>query len=185
MKNHRQLSLYYPGCGDAIQDPQCSDCPTKELGDIRSTFLVKKGFAFTDITSTAEWTSGIESGDIYVFPFTRGTLEAAENMVEGFGDNEDELDSFTYTLNVIDPNYKGNYAFWNSIKGNKRWRPGYRTETQVHLFDKTGTIIPKAPVGEGKKTAVRWNVMIKVTQDEIPEPFDMPEGVFDRCIDLA
>ena len=176
------MALYYPGCPTDITDPQCSDCPSKELGDIRSIFFFKNDFV--DITSTAEWTSGIEAGTIYVFPYTRGTLEVAETMSEGFGDQDEALDGFTYTVNAIDPTYKNNWGFWNTFKGSQRWKVGYRTESLVHASSKTAIVVPKAPIAEGKKSAIRWNVTIKFTQDNIPEPQTMPTGVFDQCIDV-
>lgn len=179
------MALYYPGCNTSIPDPSCSDCINTELGDIRSIFFVRKDFAFADITDTAEWTTGIEAKDIYVFPYTRGTLEQAENMQPGFGDEDESLDSFTFTATVFDPNYKANYGFWNAIKNNKNFKFGYRTESLVHLSDVTATIIPKAPIAEGKKTAVNWNIIVKFTQDDLVEPLDMPTGVFDQCIAVS
>ena len=44
------MSVYYPGCSITIPDPECSDCPDKELAGMRSFFLVKETFAFVDIT---------------------------------------------------------------------------------------------------------------------------------------
>lgn len=179
------MALYYPGCATSISDPQCSDCPTKELGDVRSVAFVKNTFSFTDITSTSEWTTGIEAGDIHVVPFTRGTVEVAENMTEGFGDLDETLDGFTFTLTYTDPNYKGMFPFYNTIKNSQRFYVVYRTESLIHKSAVEVVIVPKAPVAAGKKTAVRWEVVVKWSQDDLIEPQTMPSGVFDRCIDLS
>lgn len=178
------MAIYYPGCPESIPKPVCSDCPTKELGDVRSLFFVDKDFTFNDITLTAEWTTGINNSDIYVFPYTRGTLEVAETLEPGFGDQDETLAGYLYTLTVMEPNYKNNWAYWNSIKNSKRFKVGWRTETQVHLSDVTALIVPKAPIGEDKKAGIYWNLLIKFTQEDLPQPLDMPTGVFDQCIDI-
>lgn len=179
-------TIYYPGCPEVIPNPVCSDCPTKELGDVRSVFFVKKSFTFANISNVAEWTTGILAGDIVVHPFTRGSLEPAENIQPGFGDQEETLDGYDFQLNVFEPNYKANWGHWNAIKSSKTYKVGFRTESLVHLSDNTATIIPKAPIAEGdKKTAVVWNVLIKFSQEDLPQPFDMPIGVFEECIDIA
>lgn len=178
----QQRTLYYPGCPVTIPDPSCSDCPTKELGDIRSLFLVKEGFAFTDITNVAEWTTGINNKDIYVFPYTRGSLEQNETESTGFGDQETNLDGYEYVLTVMEPNYKDNYAFWNEIKRARNFRPGWRTENLVHLADNSAQFIPKQPVAEDKKAQVLWMIIAKFSQEDLVQPFDMPTGVFEECI---
>lgn len=179
------MALYYPGCTTSIPDPVCSDCPERELAGVRSIFFVASDFAFADITSVAEWTTGINARDIYVFPYTKGSVEVAENMVPGYGDTEEQLDSYTYTVNFQDPQYKDNYPFYNAIKNSKKYKIGYRTETQVHLSDVVVTVVPRNPVDEDKKATVDWKVMAKWTQDNLVEPYDMPTGVFEQCIALT
>lgn len=179
------MSIYYPGCPEVIIDPQCTDCSEAENGDVRSFFLVKSDFAFSDITDPAEWAAGITSGDIYVFPYAKGSLEIEENVSEGFGDNLETTDSYTYTMSVMEPNYQGDWAFWNSIKNSRNFRAGYRTESYVHLFDKTTSIVAKAPVGEGKTNKVNWNLVFKTIQEEIPRPYATPDGVFTQCVAVS
>ena len=86
------MSVYYPGCITTQTDHICTDCPPKELGDIRSFFVVKSDFTFIDITDTAEWTVGLNARDIYVITYSRGTLEINETLQPGFGDTVEELD---------------------------------------------------------------------------------------------
>lgn len=179
------MALYYPGCNTVVPDPSCSDCIKVELGDIRSIFFVKKTFVFADMSDPAEWTIGINNKDIYVFPYTRGTLEQAENMQPGFGDEDESLDSFTFTATCFDPNYKDNFPFWNAIKNSKNFKFGFRTESLVHMSEVAATIIPKVTIAEGKKSAVNWNVIVKFTQDDLVEPIDMPVGVFEQCISVS
>ena len=179
------MAVYYPGCPESITAPSCSDCPTKELGDIRSFFLVKSDFTFTDISATAEWTTGIMSKDIYVFPYTRGSLDVAETTSVGFGDSEIELDGYAYTLNVVEPEYIANANFWNDIKNSNNWKIGFRTETQVHLSDVVGTVVPKQPIAEDKKAGVFWNIMATFSQDSLLIPNTKPTGVFEQCIQPA
>ncbi|KKN67194.1 hypothetical protein LCGC14_0463670 [marine sediment metagenome] len=178
------MSVYYPGCTTSQADPVCTDCPTKELGDVRGVFIVKNTFSFTDITDTSEWTAGLNAKDIFVFPFTRGSFESNENVQPGFGDTLETLDGYEHVLNFFEPNYKANCNFWNDIKRSKEWKVGYRTETQVHLSDNVAMFIPKAPIAEDKKQSVIWNVQAKFTQEDIPCPSDQPTGVFDRCIGI-
>lgn len=175
------MALYYPGCAP-IDDPLCSDCPDKEFGGIRSIFLKKKSYSFADITDPTEWATAICNKDVYVFPYTRGSLEEAETLAGGFGDTLQDLDSYEFTLNVFEPNFLGNCDFWNSIKKSKDFQVGWRTETQIYMSDVTTLIVPKAPVPEDLKTKVVWNIMFKFVQENIPCPLGLPIGTFDRCI---
>ncbi len=179
------MSIYYPGCAETIVPPICSDCPEKELAGIRSLFFQKKSYSFTDITDPAEWATAICNEDVIVFPYTRGSLEIAEQLSAGFGDTLEDLDSYEFTLNVFEPNFADNCGFWNTIKNSKKYKVGYRTETKVYVSDNTALIVPKAPIAEDLKAKVIWNIMIKFTQENIPCPVDMPVGVFDKCIACA
>lgn len=178
------MSIYYPSCDNSVPDPSCSDCPSKELGGIRSAFFVKNSFTFTDITDVNEWVTGITAGDIVVFPYTKGTLEQTEVETVGFGDQETTLDSYDYVLNFEEPQYQNNWSFWNAIKNSQEYKVGYRTESQVHLSDNTVNVVPKAPVEEDKKTQVNWNIMCKWSQEDLVRPYDMPVSVFEQCINI-
>ena len=179
-------TYYLPGCDTTIPQPQCSDCPTKELGDVRAFFLVRNDFAFTDITSESEWITGLNAKQIYVFPYTKGSIEPAENLADGFGNQDQTLDSYTYTANLMIGNdYAQNRPFWNAIKNSRNWLFGYKTETLVHLADKEALIVPKAPVNEGKKEKVLWNIMATWTQEDLMDPQAEPTGIFDECIEVS
>lgn len=179
------MSIYYTGCGDGQADPSCTDCPVKELGDIRSYFFVKNDFVFTDISSAAEWEAGIIAKDIFVVPHARGRKEDNENMQPGFGDSIETLDGYEFVLSLFDPNYADNCNFYNDIKRSKEWKIGWRTETQVHLSDSIATIVPKVPIAEDKKQSIIWNIIAKFTQEDHACPSDMPTGIFDRCLGVT
>jgi len=176
------MSVYYPGCNTTIPDPTCSDCPTKELGGVRSLWLQKDTFAFSDITDVAEWQAAINNKDVYVFPKTRGSMEQAETESPGFGDQSTNVDGYDFTINAFEPNFTENIDFWNAIKKSNNYKVGYRTETKVFLSDDACGIIPKAPVGEDIKMAVVWNLVFKFSQEDYPTASDIPVTVFDRCV---
>lgn len=178
------MALYYVGCVFPITRPHCTDCPTKELGDVRSWFIVKNTFVFADITDPTEWATGIEAEDIYVFPATKGTVTPAANTTEGFGDADEEIDSYTYTIEVTVQSYLENGPFFQDIKSQKNFRVGWRTESLIHLSEKSATIIPTNPV-TGKKDAVYWQVTSNVTQDDLILPQLPPVGVFEACLDIV
>ena|SRR3990167_8966295 len=176
-----QLTMYYPGCG-AIAPPTCSDCPPKELGGIRSVWFQKESFAFSDITDPTEWAAAICSGDIYILPKTRGSLEMAEQVETGFGDIPQELNSYDFTLNFFDPNLIGSCTFYNDIKRSSQFLVGWRTESKIWMSTRQVLIVPKMPIAEDIKSRVLYNVMVKFSQEDLPCPLAIPVGTFDLCI---
>ena len=104
-------AIYYPTCPDTITDPLCTPCPTKELGGVRSIVLKKQTYTFADTTDPTEWTNAICNKDVYIIPFTRGSVAVSAVENAGFGDTSTVVDGFDYTLTVFDPNYTGNAAF--------------------------------------------------------------------------
>ena len=177
--------VYYPGCGTTIPDPQCSDCPDKELGGLRSFWLQKETFAFSDITDPAEWATAIANKDVYVFPKSRGSLEQTEVESPGFGDQTTVTDGYDFVANVMEPNFNDNVDFWNAIKKSNNYRLGWRTESKIFLTDDAVGIIPKAPVAEDIKTAILWNIMFKFSQEDYPTPNDVPGNIFDQCVAVS
>jgi len=180
------FAIYYPGCDEVIVDPANTDCPPKELGDIRAFALIANDFAISNPSATAEWTSGINAKKIFVFSLARGGLAIEPQEQAGFGDEDTTFDGYAFTANIFEPNYMANWPFWNSIKRRKNFRLAYVTETQVHLTDKTVSIIPMAPIAEGeKRTAIIWNIQFKWVSDIHPRPYTRPTGVFDRAIAVS
>lgn len=175
-------TIYYPGCDEVIPDPICSDCPDKELGGIRSIWLQKVNFAFADITDPAEWQQAICDKNVYVFPYTRGTLTPAPQESPGFGNVANDVDAYEFTLNIFEPNYASNCDFWNAMKKSHNYLVGWRTETKIHLSSVAALIEPMAPVSEDLKSKVLWNVIMKFIQEDNPCPVNMPLNTFERCI---
>lgn len=179
------MSVYYPGCTITIPDPQCSDCPEKELAGMRSFWLQKDTFIFVDITDPNEWQTAINAKDIYLFPKSRGTLEQTEFESPGFGDQAIVVDGYDFVASVFEPNFTDNVDFWNAIKKANNYKVGWRTETKTYLTDDAVGIIPKAPVSEDLKATVLWNIMFKFSQEDYPTPNDIPGTVFDQCVAAA
>jgi hypothetical protein len=180
-----QRTLYYPTCANTVPDPSCSECPTKELGDVRSTFFLKESSPFIDITDQTEWETKINAGDLVVFPYTRGTLEVTPLESNGFGDQTTTTDGYDYVLNFEEPQYADNWAFWNAIKDSQIYKAGYRTETQVHLSDNTARVIPMNPIGDDKKAIVNWKVSAKWSQENLMRPYDAPNVIFNQCYNVT
>lgn len=176
-------NVYYPSCPD-IPEYLCSDCPPKELGGVRSVFLVKVGFAFKDITNPQEWDDAICNGNVKVFPKTNGTVEQSEILSQGFGDTAEEVDAYTITVNFKEANFNSsNCDFWNKLKRSSQYKIGWRTETKIYMSNVSAMVVPKAPVAEALTSKVIWQVMAKFIQEDLPCPIaDLPVGIFDQCI---
>lgn len=178
-------SIYYAVCPTAITPPVCTPCPTKELGGVRSLVLVKNTYTFADITDPTEWANAICNNNVYIIPFTRGSVAVTPVESPGYGDSSTVVDGFDYALNVFDPNYTGNADFWTSIFARRDFKVLYRTETQLHESDNTVSIAPMNPVEEDIKSRVTWNVQLKWSQERPTQLSDMPVGIFDRCTQCA
>lgn len=179
------MSIYYPGCATTIPNPECSDCPPKELAGVRGFFAVKEAFAFTNIEDINEWWAGIAAGNIYLYPKSRGSVEQNEVEEPGWGDQVSVVSGYEFVASVFEPNYASNIDHWNAMKRSNQWKFGYRTETKLYLSDKPAGWIPKAPVSEDLKAAVNWNIMVKFTQEDHPTAYDIPTGLFAQCVDNA
>lgn len=176
------FSVYYSGCDTVIPDPVCSDCPDKELGRVRSIFLQRVDYTFVDITNPVEWQTAIQNRDVYVFPYTKGTFTMNEVLTPGFGNVEEDMDSYENILAVMEPNFKDNRAFWNAMKKSHAFKVGWRTESYVYVSDTPAVIIPKFKVDDDLRSKVIWDLGFKFIQEDIPQIVDMPVGTFDLCI---
>jgi len=141
----------------------------------------KNTFTFTDITNPTEWTNAICNKNVYVIPFTRGSLAVTPVEAQGFGDSTTVNDGYDYVLSVFDPNYTGNCNFWSDIAKRRDFNVMYRTETKIHQSTNTVGIAVTAPVEEDIKSKVLWNITVKWSQEDPLCPLDIPVGIFDRC----
>lgn len=177
-------AVYYPGCDIIIPNPVCSDCPEKELGRVRSLWLQKASYTFADITDTHEWELAIQNNNVYVFPFTQGTFAMNEVLTQGFGNVDEDLDSYECVLACMEPNFAANRDFWNAMKKSHEYKIGWRTQTKIYYSDVAATIIPKFKIDNDLKSKVVWDLGFKFVQESIPQIIDMPMSVFDRCIEI-
>lgn len=177
------MSVYYPsGCDALIPDHICDPCEEIELGRVRSVAFIKNTFDFVDPTSPIEWRNGFLSGDIILIPQTKGTFDGgAEVTAPGYGDQSTRLTGYNFQAQYQDPNYRKNANFYNAIKNSRQYRFAYRTETQVHITDKTVQVIPKNPVQDDTTTEVVWDVLVQWSGKDLPVPYDVPPTIFDQC----
>jgi hypothetical protein len=183
------MPIVYKDCAEVeIPAHICDDCSPAEGGGIRSIALIKKDFAFTDITDPEEWTAGIEDGSIIVVPSTRGTFDGGSPVTgTGYGDNKQTINGYDFTLVAHDPAYAANGEFWNKVRKRKDFKVAWRTETQVHVSAETVTVNPTNPVEEGLDSAVDWLVNFTWFAPELSIPFDatnLKDEVF-RCFEVT
>lgn len=178
--------VYYPsGCNTAVPDHFCSDCPTKETGRVRAVAFIKDTFEFTDPEDPNEWAAGIASKDIIIINKTNGTFDGgSEEEGPGYGDQDTELLGYAFTAVFNDPNYKNNWDHYMAIKRSGNYRFAFKTETLVHIVNKTVSIVPKNPVEDSVTSRVQWNVTVKWKDEDVPQPFTAPAGVF-VCLDYT
>ncbi len=175
------MSIYYPGCATP-PNPTCSNCPPKELARVRGFWLQNVNKTFADISNPGEWDSAICSGQIYLFPYSNGTADQAEQLSDSYGNVPQQLDSYEYTLNLHEPEYANNIPFWNAIKNSNQWMVGYKTQTLIHLSSVAAMFFPKAPVSADIKAKIDINLMIKFIQSDLIVPQLAPVGIFNECI---
>lgn len=177
-------TIYYPsGCDSEIPDHLCSNCDDIEHGRVRSIAYIKRSFTFTDPSNPNEWRAGILSKDIIVIPDVNGTFDGgAETTGDGYGDQQEKLLGYNFTLQYKDPNYKQNAQFYNELKKSRNFYVAYRTETQVHFSDVAVQVIPKNPVTAATTDEVVWDVTVKWANGDVPTPYDAPAGTF-TCFD--
>ena len=183
-------SIYYPGCATAIPDHLCNTCgDDKEHGRVRSVAFITESYLPTlmvDPTSPVKWQAGIATKAIVIVPEVIGSFDGgAPQEGPGYGDSDSELLGYKFGLAYKDPNYKLNAAFYNAIKRSRRYAVAWRSESQIHISDKTARITPKNPIAEDLNSDVVWDVAISFSQPDLPVPFDVPPGIFDSCFAYA
>lgn len=176
---------YYPsGCDENIAPHECGTCGV-ELSRVRGTSFIHKRYYPTlaqDFASDALWAGGITSGDIYVYPETQGEFDGGTpNMGQGYGDTEEQLNSYTFMLAFKDPNYVGNRDHFNSVKGSRNFHVAFRSETVLQISDRPCTIVPKNPIANDLKVERTWDVEVKWTSENFPDESEIPESLF-TCV---
>lgn len=179
------MAIYYPGdnCQNEVPEHLCDPCDAIELAGVRSVALIDDGFTFTNPESATEWEQGVADGSIFIIPNTNGTFDGgAPQEGQGFGDNPTSLDGYDYTLNYMDPNFTGNWDFYNNIKNVRNgYKVAFRTGTRVVMSDTTCTILPKNPVVADVKARVNWDVTVKWTSQNLPRDYESPSSIW-SCV---
>lgn len=175
------MSIYYPTCSEELLDHFCDPCDDGELGGVRSIFYYKDGaFSLSQDPSAAEFEAAVAAGLCVIVPSTRGTYDGgAPTFDKGFGDTDQTFASSSYKLTYTDPNYVQNRAFYNALQSQSQWMIGWRSETQIHLSEKTVTAYGKDPHQEDVKTRVYWEVEVAWVSKVKPLIYDTPSGVFE------
>lgn len=173
-------SVYYPaGCETEVGEHYCNPCDEIEHGKIRSVAFIKSAFVFDDPTNPTEWEAGVASGDIVIIPEVTGTFNGGDPVEStGYGDQATKITGYNFELAFKDPSYVNNAAFYNALKRSRGYKVAYRTETQTHISTNTVTVIPKNPVAEELTSEVVWDVLVKFSQGDMPEPFATPPQIF-------
>lgn len=177
-------TVYYPtGCAEAIPDHYCNPCEAMEHARVRSVAFIKDSFSFVDPTDPTEWQTGIENRDIIVISEVLGQFDGGQAVEgPGYGDQQSKLTGFNFELAYKDPNYKNNADFYNAIKNSRNFKVAFRTETQTHISENNVSVIPRNPVSENLTDEVVWDVLVKFSQADLPEPTDTPANIF-QCFD--
>jgi len=173
---------YYPSTCNPLDQHNCDPCEHIELGKLRSAAFISNAFTFTDPTDPTEWAAGIASGDIFIIPETHGEVPLpSPKMGAGFGNTVEQLLAYDFTAKYFDPNFASNATWYNAIKKNRNFNFAWRTETQTYISTNTVTIVPGYQVQDDLTSMVTWEVGLKWQAQDLSEPFNTPEGIFDEC----
>jgi|694.fasta_scaffold57814_3 hypothetical protein len=173
---------YYPqGCDENISAHVCGTCGD-ELSRVRGVAFINESY-YAAIAANPDdisvWNAGIATGDIRVIPETQGEYDGGNpNMGQGYGDVEEKLNSYTFTLTYMDPTYIGNQPFYNEIKRSLNWYVAFRSETVLAISDEPCVIVPQNPIANDLKVERVWNVQVKWTSENFPDEVITPDGLF-------
>lgn len=176
------MAIYYPGdnCQNLIPEHLCDPCLAIELAGVRSVAFIDNDFVFTNPESASEWQAGVTAKSIFIIPLTNGTFDGgAPQEGQGFGDNPTTLDGIDFTLNFFDPNFIGNWDFYNNLKNVRNgYKVAFRTSTRLIMSDKAVTVLPKNPVIADVKGKVTWDVTVKWTSQNLARDYAAPANIW-------
>ena len=196
------MSLQRITCSDASGDELihvCNPCD-RELGRVRGVALVDGSYDITTLinklksatpSDVAEavtlFETAVEEGKIHLISETNGTFDGgAPQTGDGYGDEENRLLAYLYTLTFKDPSYSGNKDFYERLES-EHWIPIWRTETLLHVGDKPASIQAIAPVEEDLASSVAWNVTATWKSKKKPDiaPLEPLKKYFEGCWEAA
>lgn len=176
--------LIYKDCIEESEGLQyiCDPCEITEGGGVRSLCLLKKGTTIPNPYTQLDIDILVGAGLMHVMPETRGSFDGGTpKMITGYGDNKERNIGSDYVLQVKDPTFADNYAFWEAVENNEDWNIAFRTESQLAVVYDDVTITTKAPAEEGIDTEVVWDIECKWFSKSKPsiQPYS---GKFDTVL---
>lgn len=176
--------LIYKDCIEESEGLQyiCDPCEITEGGGVRSLCLLKKGTTIPNPYTQLDIDILVGAGLMHVMPETRGSFDGGTpKMIAGYGDNKERNIGSDYVLQVKDPTFADNYAFWEAVENKEDWNIAFRTETQLAVVYDDVTITTKAPAEEGIDTEVVWDIECKWFSKSKPtiQPYS---GKFDTVL---
>lgn len=173
----------------------CDPCG-RELGRVRGVILFDGSFDIqglidaikaNDATAETLIETAVTSGQAHLISETTGTYDGGSPQTgDGYGDAENRLLGYLYTLNFKDPSYAPNKEFWEKAEYNQFYI-AFRTESLLHFADKPATLQAIAPVEQDLTSAVVWNVTGTWKSKNKPEivPLEPVKKFFDGCWEVA
>ncbi len=193
------MSLQRITCGDVSGEQLihvCDPCG-RELGRVRGVALVDGSVNLTELIDALKNEASdqaqtlfeglIEAGQLHLISETTGTFDGgAAQTGDGYGDAENRLLGYLYTLSFKDPSFSGNKAFYESAEST-HWKVIWRTETLLHFADKPANIQAIAPVEQDLTSAVVWNVTATWKSKNKPDiaPLEPLAKYFEGCWERA
>ena len=178
--------MYYPSNCNEISTHDCESCEV-ELGRIRSVAFVHRSYYSTliaDIENVNVWVDGRDDNKIFVYPFVNGEFSGGSAITgRGFAKAEETLMAYNFSLDFFIPNYEGNVAHWNALRGSRNYYVIFCSETKMHVTNKVCTIVPKNEIKNDLKQEVIWSCSSKWTSDNFPTIYEIADGIFE-CVSV-
>lgn len=177
--------IYY---GDPCASPgqhTCSDCLDLEFAKVRGIGLMEFDFSLEDWTSTEEWQQAIADGDIDIVPNLRGSYTANPVEGAGYGNLISTLLFDEHQLNVFDPEFVGNVAFWNAYKKLRTKKVVWITENYVFVpqNNKKVSITTPTNISDNDGEVIEQAVVFKWRDRDAALPYAIPSDIFECFIE--
>lgn len=173
--------MYYPSNCNILPNHDCDNC-TSELGRVRAVAFIHKTYYSTLVANIEDinvWNSGRIANKIFVYPEVNGDYSGGSAITgKGFAKAEETLMAYTFGVNFYIPNYEGNISHWNAISGSRNYYIVFCSETQMHISNKTCSIVAKNPIDNDLKKEVIWECSTKWTTDQFPLIYDKLADAF-------
>jgi hypothetical protein len=168
------MPLNYIPCSD-IPLHLCNGCIETEQGGVRGAAYIAESYIpwtsagtidKTQVETLTWWTDGIEAGNIFVVPRTRGTFDGGSPVTGGgFGDVSEIVTGKSFTLVVNDPDHKENEEFYAAIANAPgAYHVAWITGSELRISEKTVNIDPVDNTEEDVNSQVVWAANITWTQ---------------------